>query len=62
MVASRAQKTTDISMGAFADDLAVATNCRADMATQCDKISLYSNWAGLKVNQDKCAVTGILQI
>ena len=36
------------------------TNNARDLHTQCDKISLYSQWAGLHVNNAKCAVTGIL--
>ncbi|GIL52451.1 hypothetical protein Vafri_8327, partial [Volvox africanus] len=48
------------SSAAYADDLAVLTNNAKDLQTQCDKISMYSAWAGLQVNHKKCAVTGIL--
>jgi ribonuclease HI len=48
------------SSAAYADDLAVMTNNARDLHTQCDKISLYSQWAGLHVNHTKCAATGIL--
>jgi len=48
------------SSAAYADDLAVMTNSTHDLQIQCDKISLYSAWAGLHANHKKCAVTGIL--
>lgn len=48
------------SAPAYADDLAVATNCPRDMEVQASKASQYLQWAGMDVNHRKCGVTGML--
>jgi exonuclease III/ribonuclease HI len=47
------------SAAAYADDLAALTNTLEDLHIQCDKISAYAEWAGLRVNHTKCAATAI---
>jgi len=44
----------------FLDDTAALTNTREDMEVQAKKIDLFSSWAGMPVNNLKCAFTGIL--
>jgi hypothetical protein len=50
-----------MSTGAYADDLAVLTNTMTQMRAQADKIARYAKWGGLKVNTDKCVLTGELR-
>ncbi|KXZ51275.1 hypothetical protein GPECTOR_13g762 [Gonium pectorale] len=50
----------NFSSGAFADDVAMATNTIPDLQTQIRKLELYSEWAGLQVNVSKCQVQAVL--
>ncbi len=49
-----------LSSLAYADDLLAVTNTHKDIYTQALKIEQFSNWAGMRVNANKCAVSGIL--
>ena len=48
------------SSSAYADDLAAMTSTHNDMQIQAEKIDAFVNWLGLKVNCQKCVITGIL--
>jgi ribonuclease HI len=43
----------------FVDDTALLTNDLRDLKVQTKKLEVWANWAGLKVNHSKCAVSGI---
>ena len=49
-----------IAANAYADDLGKFSGCPKDLAVQAQKIQHISDWAGLRSNVGKCAVTGIL--
>ena len=49
-----------ISSLAYADDLCAITNRSHDLRLQAQKIEDFGTWGGLKVNNKKCAATGML--
>lgn len=49
-----------LSHNGYADDLAIFATKIRNLAKQLNKVQLYSDWADLKVNTKKCAVTGRL--
>ena len=49
-----------LSNAAFADDLSILTSRLTDLKAQADKLSQYSDWAHMKVNEGKTLVSGIL--
>ena len=49
-----------IAANAYADDLGAFSDCPKHLAVQAQKIEHFSEWAGLRPNVGKCAVTGIL--
>ena len=49
-----------IAANAYADDLGTFSSCATHLAIQAQKIDQFSEWAGLRPNVSKCAVTGIL--
>jgi hypothetical protein len=52
-----------MAAGAYADDLAAMTRSVTDMQIQSNKITAFCQWARLKVNPSKCAITaGLFQI
>ena len=53
-------ENVEISSLAYADDLCAMTNSHRDLAIQAQKIEIFGEWGGLKVNNSKCAVTGML--
>jgi hypothetical protein len=48
-----------ISSPAFADDLPLLTMGVPGMSVQLDKVLRYAEWAGLRLNLPKCAISGI---
>jgi ribonuclease HI len=49
-----------LSSAAFADDLAILTSKVSDLRIQADKLSQYSDWAHMHVNNGKTMVSGVL--
>ena len=47
-----------LSSGAYADDLAAVSTSIGDLSIQANKITLFAKWAGLGINNNKCASTG----
>lgn len=46
------------SSNAYADDLSIHTNTIEHLKIQASKVTAFCQWGGLKVNHNKCAVTG----
>ena len=59
-VPSREQVRTACNSLAYADDLEILTSKLSDLKIQATKLSLYSDWAQMKVNVGKTITTGIL--
>ena len=49
-----------LSGAAYADDLAILTNNLSNLKIQAEKVSMYSDWAHMIVNDGKTKVTGVL--
>ena len=45
---------------AYADNMSILTNKLSDLKVQADKLTLYSDWAHMKVNTGKTLVSGVL--
>ena len=48
------------SASTYADDLAAMASSHGDMREQAEKITAFVSWAGMQVNCNKCAITGML--
>ena len=49
-----------VSAGAYADDLVLTTNNRAEARAQMAKVAAFAAWSGLRVNLKKCAHTALV--